>query len=58
MPAIKVRELAYGRLRSPDLDVQEEFLTNFGMVRVARTAAKTPKTAANSASVPPVRHAA
>jgi len=37
MPVIKVRELAYGRLRSPDLDLQEEFLTNFGMVRAART---------------------
>src|SRR4051794_35252883 len=35
--ALKVRELAYGRLRSPDLDAQEEFLTAFGMVRAART---------------------
>ncbi len=38
MPVIKVRDIAYGRLRSPDLDVQEEFLTEFGMVRAARTA--------------------
>ena len=37
MPVIKVRELAYGRLRAPDLDVMEEFLTNFGMIRSART---------------------
>jgi catechol 2,3-dioxygenase-like lactoylglutathione lyase family enzyme len=34
---IKVREITYGRLRSPDLDQQEEFLTDFGMKRVART---------------------
>jgi hypothetical protein len=39
MPVIKVRELAYGRLRAPDLDVMEEFLTHFGMVRAARTPA-------------------
>ncbi|MEE2970801.1 MAG: catechol 1,2-dioxygenase [Pseudomonadota bacterium] len=37
MPVIKVKDIAYGRLRSPDLDVQEEFLTEFGMVRVERT---------------------
>jgi catechol 2,3-dioxygenase-like lactoylglutathione lyase family enzyme len=37
MSAIKVRDLAYGRLRSPDLDAQEAFLTAFGMVRAART---------------------
>src|SRR5271169_5759237 len=37
MPVIKVRDLAYARLRSPDLDAQEEFLTAFGMVRAART---------------------
>src|ERR1700720_1599689 len=37
MPVIKVRDLAYGRLRSPDLDAQEAFLTAFGMVRAART---------------------
>jgi Glyoxalase/Bleomycin resistance protein/Dioxygenase superfamily len=37
MPVIKVRELAYGRLRSPDLDGEEEFLTAFGMTRAART---------------------
>lgn len=38
MSVIKVRELAYGRLRSPDLDAEEEFLTAFGMTRAARTA--------------------
>jgi len=37
MPVIKVRNIAYGRLRSPDLDLAEEFLTSFGMVRAART---------------------
>jgi hypothetical protein len=37
MATIKVRELAYGRLRAPDLDVMEEFLTHFGMTRSART---------------------
>jgi catechol 2,3-dioxygenase-like lactoylglutathione lyase family enzyme len=37
MPGIKVADIAYGRLRAPDLDVMEEFLTHFGMVRAART---------------------
>ena len=37
MAAIKVRDIAYGRLRAPDLDAMEEFLTEFGMVRAART---------------------
>ena len=37
MPVIKARDLAYGRLRSPDLGKQEEFLTDFGMVRAERT---------------------
>ena len=36
MAMIKVRDLAYARLQSPDLDAQEEFLTAFGMVRAAR----------------------
>jgi catechol 2,3-dioxygenase-like lactoylglutathione lyase family enzyme len=34
---IKATDLAFGRLRAPDLDAQEEFLTHFGMVRAART---------------------
>ena len=38
MPTIRVTDIAWGRLRSPDLDVAEEFLTDFGMVRAARTA--------------------
>lgn len=38
MTGIKVREMAYIRLRCPDLDLQERFLTDFGMQRVARTA--------------------
>lgn len=37
MPVVKVADLAYGRLRAPDLDVMEEFLTAFGMIRAART---------------------
>ena len=37
MALIKVKDLAYGRLRTPDLDVAEEFLTHFGMIRAART---------------------
>ena len=37
MPLIKVSDLAYCRLKSPSLDVAEEFLTTFGLVRVART---------------------
>ena len=37
MPVIKAFDLAYGRIRSPDLDKQEEFLTDFGMVRADRT---------------------
>ena len=34
----KVTDIAYGRLRSPDLDMAEEFLTRFGMHRAERTA--------------------
>ena len=34
-PTIKVKDLAFGRLRSPDLDQAEEFLTHFGMSRRA-----------------------
>ena len=37
MSVIKAFDLAYGRLRSPDLDKQEEFLTDFGMIRADRT---------------------
>jgi catechol 2,3-dioxygenase-like lactoylglutathione lyase family enzyme len=37
MAVIKVKELAYGRLRAPDLDNMEEFLTHFGMTRSERT---------------------
>jgi catechol 2,3-dioxygenase-like lactoylglutathione lyase family enzyme len=37
MAWIKATDMAYGRLRSPDLDSQQEFLTRFGLVRVART---------------------
>ncbi len=34
---IKVLESGYPRLRAPDLDVMEQFLLEFGMVRAART---------------------
>lgn len=37
MPAVKVTDIAYGRLQSPNLDQAEEFLTEFGMVRAERT---------------------
>src|SRR5512140_3440902 len=38
MPGIKVTDIAWGRLRSPDLDAQEGCLTRFGLVRTERTA--------------------
>jgi len=37
MPIIKVQDIAWGRMRAPDLDKMEEFLTDFGMVRAERT---------------------
>src|SRR5690348_16144479 len=37
MALIKVQDIAYGRLRAPDLDAMEEFLTHFGMIKAART---------------------
>src|SRR5262245_8757834 len=37
MSVIKVTDFAFGRLRAPDLDVMEEFLTHFGMIRSERT---------------------
>src|SRR6266498_5581405 len=37
MTWIKTTDIAYGRLKAPDLDVMEEFLTRFGMVRSERT---------------------
>ena len=38
MALVRVSEIAYGRMRAPDLDAMEEFLTEFGMTRSARTA--------------------
>jgi catechol 2,3-dioxygenase-like lactoylglutathione lyase family enzyme len=35
---IKISEIAYPRLRSPDLDVAEAFLVDFGLIKIARTA--------------------
>src|SRR4029079_13597869 len=37
MAVIKVTDIAYARLRSPDLDKQAEFLENFGLVKSDRT---------------------
>jgi hypothetical protein len=37
MVGIKVSDIAYGRLRAPDLDVMEEFLLRFGLIRAERT---------------------
>jgi catechol 2,3-dioxygenase-like lactoylglutathione lyase family enzyme len=37
MSGIKILDIAYPRLRCPDLDAMETFLTDFGMVRSART---------------------
>jgi catechol 2,3-dioxygenase-like lactoylglutathione lyase family enzyme len=37
MPIVKVADLAFARLQSPDLDLAEEFLLDFGLVRVERT---------------------
>ena len=36
-PIIRVRDIAWGRIQSPDLDKQEEFLTRFGMITSERT---------------------
>jgi catechol 2,3-dioxygenase-like lactoylglutathione lyase family enzyme len=36
-PVVKVKSLAFARLQAPDLDRMEEFLTQFGMFRAART---------------------
>jgi catechol 2,3-dioxygenase-like lactoylglutathione lyase family enzyme len=37
-PIIKVRDMAYPRLRVPDLDAMEAFLLDFGMLREERSA--------------------
>ena len=37
MSIAKATDLAYGRLRAPDLDAMEAFLISFGMTRAART---------------------
>ncbi|WP_293883342.1 hypothetical protein [Sphingomonas sp.] len=36
MPAIKVSELAYCRFQVPDLDIAEQFLTDFGLIPLGR----------------------
>lgn len=40
MTKVKIPELAFVRLQSPDLDVAEEFLSHFGMLKVDRTATR------------------
>ncbi len=37
MSGIKVADIAFGRMRAPDLDRAEQFLTDFGLVRSDRT---------------------
>ncbi len=37
MAVIKVTDIAYTRLRAPDLDLMQEFLDNFGLVQSAKT---------------------
>jgi len=37
---IRIFDIAYPRLRAPDLDAMEQFLVDFGMVRAARTASR------------------
>ena len=39
-PIIKVRDIAWIRLRSPDLDEAERFLTDFGLTRAERAGGK------------------
>src|SRR5262249_6415624 len=36
-PIVRVADIAWIRLRSPDLDLAERYLTDFGLVRSART---------------------
>ena len=37
-PIIRIRDIAWIRLQSPNLDLQEDYLTTFGLLRVERTA--------------------
>ena len=37
MPVVKVRDIAWARLRSPDLEGRRSSCLDFGMVRAART---------------------
>jgi catechol 2,3-dioxygenase-like lactoylglutathione lyase family enzyme len=36
-PIIRIKDIAWIRLRSPDLDLQEDYLRSFGLVRAERT---------------------
>ena len=51
MPVMKATDIAWGRIRSPDLDKAEEFLVDFGMVRADRT-----KTALYMRGTDPAHH--
>ena len=37
MPLIKVTDVAYPTLQCPDLDIQEQFLVDFGMHTVSKS---------------------
>src|ERR1043165_1057583 len=50
-PIIRIKDIAWIRLRSPDLDVAEDYLTTFGLVRAART-----ETALYMRGTDPVHH--
>ena len=50
MAVIKVTDIAYARLRAPDLDLQSEFLENFGLVQ------SKPKNAIYYRGTDPVHH--
>ncbi len=51
MSVMKATDIAWGRIRSPDLDKAEEFLLDFGMVRADRT-----KTALYMRGTDPAHH--
>jgi catechol 2,3-dioxygenase-like lactoylglutathione lyase family enzyme len=48
-PIIKVEDVAFVRFTAPDLSVMEDFLTDFGLARAARSATKLTMRAAGTA---------
>ena len=38
MPVVKASDIAFARLQVPDMDIAEQFLLDFGLQRVERTA--------------------